>query len=133
MNKRQDYNKNNRSYQAVLDKIYGGTVRPIDAYINPKAIILHECSTCGLFYAKPTLLVYLESQMHKCNERYDILDNTTKTVTVRTNNGKGKVTDQMKKEMYRLASQGKSISYIAGSFSIDRSTVSYHLKRKGIG
>ncbi|MGF9946596.1 hypothetical protein ABEX44_25670 [Priestia megaterium] len=54
-------------YQKALDKVYGGSVVPLERYINAKATLIHKCNACGkVFYGKPGWLVTKENQKHVC-------------------------------------------------------------------
>jgi hypothetical protein len=59
------YKVENEQYQQQLDAVCGGTVTPIERFINQNAVLIHHCSECSRdFYAKPRWL--LKGQPHDC-------------------------------------------------------------------
>ncbi|CAI8951645.1 exported hypothetical protein [Priestia megaterium] len=54
-------------YQKALNRVYGGSVVPLERYINAKATLIHKCTECNKeFYGKPGWLVTKENQKHVC-------------------------------------------------------------------
>jgi len=52
------YSDENTEYQQALDAIYEGKVKPIEAYLNPNATLIHYCSGCRKrFYGRPQWLL----------------------------------------------------------------------------
>ncbi|MFB7142742.1 MULTISPECIES: hypothetical protein [Terrabacteria group] len=62
------YLKENHKYQLLLDRLYAGSVQPIERFVNMKASILHTCSNCGQeWYSRPVWLLTKKNQLHICS------------------------------------------------------------------
>ncbi|HDR4695872.1 helix-turn-helix domain-containing protein [Bacillus cereus] len=109
-------------YQRQLDAVYGGIVKPIHHYINPKASILHHCSECHKeWYARPMWLLTKDNQKHICGVDPVRMSEVTK---------KNKpLTEMDKLKMYDMAKQGISASKIATELGVSRTTITKHLKK----
>ena len=119
------YAKENAEYQQQLDKVYGGTVIPVERYITAKANILHTCTECRKeFFSKPVWLLNKGDQRHVCG--VDTVRSVGKEKKVR------KIGNKEKAKMIELANQGMSASKIAVHLGISRPTVSKYLKEAGV-
>lgn len=110
-------------YQEALNMKYGGSVTAKEQYINPRAVLIHECSECHKqWHARPMLLLTKENQKHVCG-----LD------PVRMSEGTKKknrtLTEIDKLKIYNMAEKGISQSKIATALGITRQTVSNILKK----
>lgn len=128
------YQKENKAYKAKLNKVYGEeSIIAVERYINSKAVILHSCKICGDFYARPYHLISVSSQKHICftnlGDRLNIRLDYSKAI--KTNNRK--VTDLMIQKMIAYRQQGMTMLAIAKKFNITRGTVSYYIKKQGLG
>lgn len=127
-----------KEYHEILNKEYAGTVTTVERYINTKAVILHYCSKCEQeFYAKPMFLVGKESQRHICDMPYgDSFGVRNQYVTSRgvTNTGtKRKLSESVKQQIIQLAKQGLGVRQIARQLNIATGSVSYYIKKEGLG
>lgn len=121
----------NQQYQRFLDKIYKGTVRPLERYWNPRAAILHYCSECKCeFYARPFRLINIENQKHICFVSYGDCygGRADRSGSVIANKNR-KLTDKQKNELLRLAEKGKGVSEIALLLGVKASRVRYQMKK----
>ncbi|MGG4041457.1 winged helix-turn-helix domain-containing protein [Bacillus smithii] len=127
-----------KEYHEILKKEYAGTVTTLERYINPRAVILHHCSQCEQeFYAKPMWLVGKDSQRHVCNMPYGD-NNGVRIPYVYSKVSHNKRTrrtlsESVKKQIVELGKQGISIKQIAKQLNIADGSVSYHLKKAGLG
>lgn len=113
-------------YQQQLDTLYGGTVTPIEKYLNPHSSLLHCCSECYKeFYAKPLWMVN-QVQPHEC------FSNQKAMKKPKPYKARKKLTDTDKKEMITLFEQGLSMTKIANRVGVSRSTVINHLRKAGL-
>jgi hypothetical protein len=131
-----------KEYHEILNKEYAGTVTAVERYINPKAIILHYCSECEQeFYAKPMWLVGKDSQRHVCNMPYgDSYGVRNQYVSSRgaTNKNKNagtkrKLSESVKQQIIELFKQGLGVRQIAQQLNIATGSVSYYIKKEGLG
>lgn len=119
------YEVENQAYQVQLDTVYGGKVTSIERFINPKSIILHECSECDKeFYSRPQWLLTKEDQRHVCYFSPTPTGKIKKVVRI--------VTDQDITKMCKLAEQGISVAKIAVEIGVSRPTVTKYLKQAGV-
>lgn len=113
-------------YQQQLDAVYGGTVTPIEKYLNPHSSILHVCHDCKKeWYSRPVWLLTKENQRHICG--VDVVNMSEKTKKKHR-----KLTENDKMKMYIMAEQGLSMTKIANRFGISRPTVISHLRKAGL-
>ena len=62
---------NKVEFEAKLNEVYDGAVKPLNPYLNERAIICFHCTACGLkFFNKPIYMVGRESQRHVCSMPY---------------------------------------------------------------
>lgn len=116
----EKYVVENRGYQKVLDKVYAGTVSPVEKYINDKAIIIHYCHDCRVsFHAKPLWLLKKANQEHICNVDIPL----TESSKLR------KLSEDEKITMLRMAEQGITMTKIAKTFGISREVAIHYLKK----
>lgn len=58
-------------FETKLNEVYGGTVMPLTAYVNERAVMVFRCSQCGYtFFGKPSYMVSKEHQHHACHKPY---------------------------------------------------------------
>ncbi|QDZ88743.1 helix-turn-helix domain-containing protein [Priestia megaterium] len=118
------HEEESKAYQALLDEQYKGTVKPIERFINFRAVILHHCSHCNYeWYAKPSWLLYKANQEHVCG---------VDTAKLKPNLTKKRLTEADKVEMIKMAEQGMTKYKIANIFGISRNTVISHLNKAGL-
>lgn len=119
-----NYVNENRYYQRLLDRKFGGKIVPLDRFVNGKATIRHYCIVCNsTFWGKPGFLINLDNHNHLCIN-----------TEVQKNKGKfkrkqSKVTDEMKITILRLHNEKVSTYEIAKRLGVTRETVRYHLNR----
>lgn len=116
----ETYVVENRGYQKELDKVYAGTVTPVEKYINDKATIIHYCHDCRTeFHAKPLWLLRKASQEHICNVDTQRIDPDKLR----------KLSEDEKTAMLLMSEQGVTMTKIAKAFGINREIAIHHLKR----
>lgn len=107
-------------YQEALDRVYGGSIVPLERYINAKATLIHKCTECNKnFYGKPGWIVSKEDQKHVC-----YIDNGN----LKAGSKSRKISEEEKLELYELAKAGTSISKLVKHFGISRYMVTKILK-----
>lgn len=110
-------------YQEALNMKYGGSVTAKEQYINPRAVLIHECSECHKqWHARPMLLLTKENQKHVCG-----LDPVKMSEATKKKNRT--LTEMDKLKIYNMADKGISQSKIATALGITRQTVSNILKK----
>ena len=58
-------------FETKLNEVYNGTVTPVTAYVNNRAVMVFNCSQCGYtFFGKAGRIVGKEHQQHLCNMPY---------------------------------------------------------------
>lgn len=137
-----NYIQHNKQYQRRLDQVYKGYLVPIDRFVNyDKATIKHHCLNCGeSFFARPNLLIEVETQKHVCFMPYgdangrrvhnpNIKVDESKPPKIRTWNNK--ISDESIQAIYALADKGFSQSRIADRLDISRPTIVKYLKLRG--
>lgn len=107
-------------YQKALDRVYGGSVVPLESYINAKATLIHKCNECGKeFYGKPGWLVTKENQKHVCGGG---------SGNNEINKKRKQISEAEKLELYELCKAGMSINNLVKHFGISRYMVTKILK-----
>ncbi|MES9757732.1 helix-turn-helix domain-containing protein [Priestia megaterium] len=115
------YARENELYQLELNKVYNGTVIPVERYISQKASILHTCTECQKeWYSRPGWLLTKANQKHVCG-----VDTAKSAPTKLKRKNVGK---KEKLQMVRLAEEGLSVSKIAMQLGLSRPTVTKYLK-----
>lgn len=126
-----DQEELNARYQAILSKVYGGTVTVSGRFLNSKSVVLHNCNNCNKeFWGKPLWLTN-GKQPHKCYETLTegkAPKKVKKPKAKKGNSTPGKVTEAMRMEMVQLYSAGESLKAIAKKFEVTPPTVKNHLK-----
>lgn len=107
-------------YQKALNKVYGGTIVPLERYINAKATLIHKCTECNKeFYGKPGWLVTMSDQRHIC-----YIDNGNLKVSSKSR----KISEDEKLELCKLFKSGMSTSKLSKNFGISKYMVNKVLK-----
>lgn len=137
---KEDTNKKheerNKMYQEELDKVYNGTVIPLNNYINPKCIILHKCNECGgQFYSRPYWLLTRDNQKHICGvdtARTELKNGQSKFIGGAAKKGIKRLGESEKLELYELFKAGMSVSKLTKSFNLSKYMVNKYLKEAGL-
>jgi hypothetical protein len=117
-------------HQRQLDLLYGGTVRHLDRYVNPRLVLKYECSHCGDFYAAPRYL--LTNDKHDCAIKVAVGERNRARAKAKKQVAKKELSEEQIKELIRLYQYGYSQSAIAMRFEISRYIVKKHLKEGGV-
>lgn len=130
----------NQAFQQALDKVYGGTVTPLNAYLNERAVLLFHCDKCGMdFYNRPSHMLGKHSQRHVCTMPYgDRYGNRFAYVASRGGTVKKKNTGKKKHEvnvaerLTVLIEQDYTYSQIAKELGLNPALVKYHFQKEGL-
>lgn len=111
-------------YQKALDRVYGGSVVPLERYINAKATLIHKCNECGKeFYSRPGWLLAKQDQRHVCYV------DSVRSVDKKK---RKQIGEAEKVELYELSKAGMSINKLVRHFGISKYMVTKLLKEAGI-
>ena len=62
---------NKEQFEAKLNEVYGGTIKPLTGYVNENAVMVFDCSKCFIkFFGRPSYMVGKQHQQHVCNMPY---------------------------------------------------------------
>jgi hypothetical protein len=132
-------------YQDLLDRFHGGTVKPIEEYLNLQAVLLHYCSECDKeFYGKPAFILTKPNQRHRCHYPYG--DNQGNRLLYVPKRGQSnshlkskkqrestrKLTPYQVDQIITEGKKGTSMREIGQRLGVSNSTVYYHLKKHGL-
>lgn len=125
-------------YQQRLDKVYNSAVVALNDYINPKAVIVHKCTDCGLvFFGKPSHMVGKEHQRHSCNLPYGTASGERKATVSTIKDGKAKRSKMKNKEidmelLNKMIWEDYSYKKIASELNINPNIVRDYFKSEGL-
>lgn len=126
-------------YQKALDRVYGGAVRPLNAYLNERAVLLFHCDKCGTeFYNRASHMVGRYSQRHVCTMPYgDWCGNRFSQTynrggTGRKKTGKKKHEVNVAERLTAMIEQDYTYSQIAKELGVNPGLIKYHFQKEGL-
>ncbi|EKN67393.1 adenylate kinase [Schinkia azotoformans] len=125
---------NRSEFEAKLNEVYGGTVKPLNSYINERATLCFKCEQCGLkFFGKPSHIVGKEHQRHECGMPYgDHYGERLTKVSVTHNRKKNKSAVIKPEEFNRLIWEDYSYQQIAQELQVNPNIIKDYFKDEGL-
>lgn len=124
---------NRQEFIAMINSIYKGTVTPLTAYVNERAVMVFKCSKCGVtFFGKPSHMVGMEHQKHICHLPYgDRLGQRLERVSTK-NKRRAKKDKNRGNEFYRMVIEDYTPQEIAKELDMPLHMVMDYFKSEGL-
>jgi hypothetical protein len=124
----------NQAFQQALDKVYGGTVTPLNAYLNEHATMRFFCEKCGTeFFNKAGYMVGRDSRRHVCTLPYaDHCGNRFSQVSFIHRKKKKKDSVNVGNRLYEMILKDFTYQQIAKELGVNPALVKDHFKKEGL-
>ncbi|XJZ28616.1 adenylate kinase [Bacillota bacterium Lsc_1132] len=125
---------NRSEFEAKLNEVYSGTVKPLSSYINKNATLCFKCEQCSLkFFGKPIHIVGKEHQRHECGMPYgDRYGERLTKVSVKHNRNKKKGSVIKSDEFNRMVWEDYSYQQIAHELQVNPNIVKDYFIEEGL-
>jgi hypothetical protein len=129
---------NKEQFEAMLNEVYDGAVKPLISYVNDRAVLCFKCDNCGLrFFGKPYHMVGKDHQRHVCGMPYGDKNGNRLGVVPKRGDSFG-AKGKKKKETIKIDQVNKMIwedytyQQIAKELKVNPDIVEDHFKKEGL-
>ncbi|MEX6700191.1 adenylate kinase [Peribacillus frigoritolerans] len=130
------HKERDKGFQKELDKVYGGTVKPLTSYVNERATLVFHCSGCGInFFGRPSYMVGENAnQRHRCHRPYGTTHgkSTSSSVSAVSTRSKKKKASLDIAELDRMVWEDYSYQQIAKELQVNPKIIKDYFIREGL-
>ncbi|RHW36676.1 adenylate kinase [Lysinibacillus yapensis] len=126
---------NKEQFETKLSEIYGGTVTPLTAYVNPHAVMVCKCNKCGVsFFSKAGHMLGKQHQQHLCNMPYGDKNGERLEHVSARHKAKGKKKDQqaLLNKVNEMIWEDYSYQQIAQELKVNPNILKHYFKSEGL-
>ncbi|AOZ89326.1 adenylate kinase [Bacillus xiamenensis] len=125
---------NRTEFEAKLNEVYKGAVKPLTSYVSEHATLVFQCDKCGLkFFGKPNHMIGKEHQQHKCNYPYgDINGERFQIVSSSRNKRKKNSSKATSERFYEMVINDYTPKEIAKELDIPLVLVMDYFNKEGL-
>lgn len=134
VNTNEKYEAKDQTFQKELDKVYGGTVKPLYRYVNERATLCFKCEQCGYsFFGRPKYMVGDNvNQRHRCHRPYGTIHGKSPSSGVSTVSTRTKKNKLDMAELDRMVWEDYTYQEIAKELQVNPNIIKNYFKEEGL-